>query len=386
MASRRRTYRARRFCAALAAAACTAGAAAFLFPALLQGARQAALAAMVFAMPEGGVSLLEKRFFSETFSEEEAGPEDPYVQPAPPPGDPGPEEEPREEEETEPEDSGPPLESIAPENRGTITEQQFTSGEGAYYVPLPAGCVKNSTELANEEVEAELEKPLGLAWEDTEEPQVLIFHTHATESYEPYDREFCDTSYNWRSTDNDNNMAAVGEVLARELRAAGIGVIHDVTQHDYPSYNGSYQRSAETVSAYLEKYPSIQVVLDIHRDAIESPAGNLIKPVAWIDGKKAAQVMIISGCDDGTMNMPGWADNLRFAAALQSEAESRYPGLMRPVFFCYRKYNMDLSPGALLLEVGSHGNTLEEASYSAELLGKALAAALEDPGEQEKKK
>lgn len=376
VARRRRIYRARRVCTGGLILFCLTGALLTLRPFLLQGAGQAALAAMVFAMPEGGLSLLERRFSSEAFDAEEK-PEEAAPQPVVPESPPPAGELRQGEPEAAPqEEASPPLESIPPENRGTITEQQFASGEGPLYIPLQAGSVKNSTELDNGEIIELLKLPLGMAWEDTGEPQVLIFHTHATESYEPYDRDFCDTSYTWRSTDNSGNMAAVGDVLASELERAGIAVIHDVTQHDYPSYNGSYQRSAETVSGYLKKYPSIKVVLDIHRDAIESPAGNLIKPVAWINGKKAAQIMIISGCDDGTMDMPGWANNLRFAAALQSEAESRYPGLMRPVFFCYRKYNMDLSPGALLIEVGSHGNTLREACYSAELLGKALAAAL----------
>ena len=155
-------------------------------------------------------------------------------------------------------------------------------------------------------------------------------------------------------------------------------MIHDTTQHDYPSYNGSYERSADTIRKWLEQYPSIKAVIDVHRDAIESPAGNLIKPVAMIDGEKTAQVMIIAGCDDGTMNMPDWERNLRWAAALQSTAETMYPGLTRPVFFCYRKYNMDLTGGSLLIEFGSHGNTLEETARAAEYMGKAMAQTLLD--------
>ena len=84
--------------------------------------------------------------------------------------------------------------------------------------------------------------------------------------------------------------------------------------------------------------------------------------------------MIISGCDDGTMNMPGFFENLRFAAALADKMQELYPGLCRPVLFDYRKYNMDLSPGLLLIEIGATGNTLEEAKYSAELLANALVA------------
>ena len=168
----------------------------------------------------------------------------------------------------------------------------------------------------------------------------------------------------------------LGDILTKTLSDAGIGVLHDTTHHD-ASYNGAYDRSAATVKSYLEKYPSIKVVLDIHRDAIQPEEGVILRPVAEINGREAAQVMIISGCDDGTMNMPNYFSNLRFAAALQSSMEGMYPGLTRPVFFCYRKYNMDLSPGALLIELGSHGNTLEQVSYSAELVGNALVSLLQ---------
>ena len=142
--------------------------------------------------------------------------------------------------------------------------------------------------------------------------------------------------------------------------------------HDDPGYKGSYQRSAVTVSKHLEANPGISVCLDIHRDAIEPSQTEIIKPAAEIGGRKAAQIMIIAGCDDGTMDMPDYWENLRFAAALADKLEELYPGICRPILFDYRKYNMDLSPGLLLIEIGATGNTLEEAKYSAELLGNAL--------------
>ena len=218
-----------------------------------------------------------------------------------------------------------------------------------------------------------------LSWDlTTEAPSVLIVHTHATEAFAPYAGDFCDLREDWRSQDNGENVVLLGEIMAQELEKAGIGVIHDETQHDYPSYNGSYERSAETIRGYLKEYPGIRVVIDLHRDAIENPAGNLIRPVAQVDGKKAAQVMIIAGCDDGTMDLPGWRENLRWAAALQSRIETDFPGLTRPVFFCHRKYNMDLTGGSLLIEFGSHGNTLAQAALSARCVGQSMAAALQE--------
>ena len=153
-------------------------------------------------------------------------------------------------------------------------------------------------------------------------------------------------------------------------------MIHDTTQHDYPSYNGSYDRSAQTIARVLEEYPSIQVILDVHRDGIQQDDGTVLKPVAEIDGKKAAQLMIISGCDDGTVGLPNWEQNLQFAAAITDQVEQDYPGLMRPIFFAYRKYNMDVTPCSLVLEFGSNGNTLEEACTTARLVGSSIAKVI----------
>ena len=206
-------------------------------------------------------------------------------------------------------------------------------------------------------------------------PRVLIMHTHTTETFEPYVRDNFDSSFNYRTTDPSKNMIAVGNAIAAQLEAAGIGVIHSDVIHDYPSYNGSYERSAETVRAILEQYPTIQVVLDIHRDAIGDDTA-IAQPIVEIDGKEAAQIMIISGCDDGTMNMPHYMENFHFACALQGMMESLYPGLTRPILFDYRHYNQDLTTGSLLIEVGSHGNTLDQAVYSGQLIGVSLAKTL----------
>ncbi len=346
---------------------------------------KAAAASAMLQMPEGGISYLRERFAEQLVQDEPVSQPEETITVRPENSVPA-EEPPKQQSQAEsrPEadaaipqtPESPSIETIAPQNRGTITEKTFTADQGSLYIPLTAGYIKNSTSLSNQQVAAILAQPLELKLESGGQPQVLIMHTHATESFEPFDRDFCDTSYTWRSTDNSKNVVYLGDIITRQLEEAGIGVIHDSTQHDYPSYNGSYERSAATIRKWLEEYPSIKVVIDVHRDAVESPAGNLIKPVAMIEGEKTAQVMIICGCDDGTMNMPQWDRNLRWAAALQTTAETLYPGLTRPVFFCYRKYNMDLTGGSLLIEFGSHGNTLEETARAAQYMGRAMAQTL----------
>jgi stage II sporulation protein P len=259
---------------------------------------------------------------------------------------------------------------------GTIIQSTYCRFSGTKYFDLEkAAQVRNETSLSNETLYEESLKLPDFKIEISSEPQVLIMHTHTTETYEPTEREKYDTSFNYRTTDSTYNMVMVGNAIAEELEKEGIGVIHSSEIHDYPSYNGSYERSARTVKEILEKYPSIKVVLDIHRDAITDD-DNLIAPIISIDDEEAAQVMIISGCDDGTMNMPNYLKNFRFACLLQTQMELDHEGFTRPILFDYRKYNQDLTTGSLLIEVGSHGNTLKQAETAGYWIGESLAKCL----------
>lgn len=228
--------------------------------------------------------------------------------------------------------SQPPIER--PADAGDIVDEEFASnGSGTSYIQKGNGFIRNTTNLSRETIEAEIANKPDITITEGTEPQVLIMHTHTTESYELYDTDFYDKTYNARSLDNSENMVRVGDEIVKQLEAAGIGVIHDATVHDYPSYNGAYDRSAETVKKYLAEYPSIKVVIDVHRDAIERDGGVRVAPTTTINGKKAAQFMLIAGCDDGTMNMPNYMQNLRFAAMIQDNASTMFPTLARPVLF-----------------------------------------------------
>ncbi|MBQ2774302.1 MAG: stage II sporulation protein P [Clostridia bacterium] len=238
--------------------------------------------------------------------------------------------------------------------------------------------VKNTTATKSINIEKVLKEKTDLKITDKNQPAVLIFHTHTSEGYEILDRNFYAQGYTGRSNDEKRNVVRVGTEIASQLEAAGYKVIHDKEIHD-SKYTGAYSHSRKTVEEYLKKYPSIQVVLDVHRDAIHLDNGNKIKPVANINGKKAAQIMIITGAEEGKVtDFPDWEYNLRFTLKLQQTAETMYPGLMRPVLFSQRKYNMDLSHCNVLLEMGSDANTLDEAAYSGRLIGKALAAMMDE--------
>ena len=237
--------------------------------------------------------------------------------------------------------------------------------------------IKN-TSSTNIDIKSELESKLGFEMEETDKPQVLIYHTHTSESFLKYDTGYFYESFYPRTTDTTQNICAVGEEIAKQLNAAGIKTIHDTTLHDYPSYNGAYDRSYATVTEYIKKYPTIKVTLDIHRDGIGTDTQKT-KPVFTVNGKKAAQIMILSGYNyDGDEDFKDWEYNLRFALQIQKKANEMYPDMARPLNFSDFMYNMNINTGSLLIEMGAESNTLEEVKYSGYLLGKVLSQVLKN--------
>lgn len=264
-----------------------------------------------------------------------------------------------------------------PADAAPVTEKTYAQGSGSQYIPCGAGSIKNNTRVSAAEAAAAAAGGLPFDIQlDSDQPQVLVMHTHATETYRPAAGLWYAPGDGARTTDRARNMCAVGQVITDTLNAAGICTLHDETLNDYPSYTGSYANSRAVVQRYLQQYPSIKVVLDVHRDAIES-GGARIAPVCTINGRPSAQVMLICGCDNGgSVRLPNWRQNLAFAAAWEQAMERRTPGLTRPVLFSYRFYNQDLTTGSLLIEVGGHGNTLNEALYAGQLAAQGLVDAL----------
>ena len=209
------------------------------------------------------------------------------------------------------------------------------------------------------------------------QPRVLIYHTHATEGYMESESLYYKDTDEPRSTDCEKNVVKVGEVIAEKLISAGFGVIHDKTLHDEPSFSGSYSRSAETVNAVLKKYPSIVIAIDVHRDSILGNKGDRVAPVVSIDGRDAAQVMLVMGSNTGAVtDHPKWRENLKLGVKLQNCFETSYPQFARALLLKSSRYNQNLTTGSILIEVGSDANTLEQAIYSAELVGESLVKLL----------
>lgn len=212
-----------------------------------------------------------------------------------------------------------------------------------------------------------------LAFEDLnilENKKVLIYHTHTCESYTTSEKYNYSMTGNYRTTDNNYNVVRVGDELTNALKEKGFEVIHNTNYHDYPSYNGSYERSLQTVQSILEQNKDIQIVIDLHRDAVGD--GSSYGPTVKINGQSVAQMMLVVGTDGGGLEHPNWRQNLKAAVKLQSKANEMYPGLFRPIIVRNSRYNQHVAPGAWIIEVGATGNTLDECILSMQFLANVI--------------
>ncbi len=200
---------------------------------------------------------------------------------------------------------------------------------------------------------------------DTKNYKVLLVHTHTTECYFPNDR----------SNNAEENMIAVGKEFQTILEQNGIPTLHITTVHDVP-YTTSYKKSLESVTNALKEYPSIEVVIDLHRDAIYGANGEKVRPIANLNGTDYAQVMLVCGTDEGGLPHPDWKENLSFAMKVQSNMEENYPNLARPLDLRKERFNTHTTKKSVIFEIGSHGNTLEEAIRGAKLAAQAVADTL----------
>ena len=198
-------------------------------------------------------------------------------------------------------------------------------------------------------------------------PQVLIYHTHTTESYQPV------TEGNFHSVNKTGTVREVGDVLAQRLEELGYAVIHDETIHDNPSYSQSYSRSLETAKSYLNQYPGIALVVDLHRDAAGYPGS--VGKVHSVEGKNAAAYGFVIG--QGNPNLSALNQTV---AELNQTAGSLYPGFTGKIIEKEYKFNQYTSDHHVLVEVGNNENTIEQAKMTGYYLADIFAAYLEGRG------
>lgn len=209
------------------------------------------------------------------------------------------------------------------------------------------------------------------------EPLVLIFHTHTSEIYASSEVVSSSPQQYHRFNTADTGVVRVGEALARTLSERyGIPVLHSKAIHDFPSYTQSYQRAAVTVQQLLQKYPSIRLVLDVHRDGAQN-----VSFVRDIGAQKMAQVMVVvtKPVSYSERLHPRWSENIHVANVMKKSMNELYPGLLRsyPVVGSNR-YNQHLHPHMVLLEIGNYIDDEQFALRSAALMADVVAMTLHD--------
>ncbi len=210
-----------------------------------------------------------------------------------------------------------------------------------------------------------------LSWDLTgADPAVLILHSHGSESFAPTG-EYAESSP-YHTSDPAHNMISVGAYVAELLTQGGISVLQDTSLHDAPSYNAAYTNSRKSVEAYLQEYPSIRLVLDLHRDSIEDEQGNQVVQTVFSQDTVYAPLMLVVGTDNSGLTHPNWQENLSLALKLQTQLETLCPGICRNINLRAQRFNQDLSSGALLVEVGTSGNTRQQALDAARILADGI--------------
>lgn len=279
-----------------------------------------------------------------------------------------------------PSDTGATVRTPEPSEIET-TESQPTEPPTTAYVPVPLTFTESDSELVYVRSickgKADVEEALlaKLDW-DLQDPDftVLIIHSHISEGYTKVDgQEYSIKGGDpYRTDDERYNMVAVGQRLAQILEANGIRVIHDTTSFEKPNSDYAYSKARDHLEDLLAENSDIGLILDLHRDAVQNEDGTQWAPTVTVDGKKAAKISMLIGYSGSYDKM--WDQNLSFAVKLGAQMNRNVEKTFRQLLINSSQtcYNQNLGPVSMLIEVGTAGNTLEEALNAAELLAQAV--------------
>lgn len=207
---------------------------------------------------------------------------------------------------------------------------------------------------------------------DSRQPQILIYHTHSQESYADYGPE-----------NPEATVVGIGNYLTSLLTAKGWNVIHDTSTYDIQGgnldRNRAYNYALEGISRILQENPSVQVVLDLHRDGVKES----LHLVSQVEGKPTANIMFFQGMSrtpEGEIEYlpnPYLKENLAFTLQMQLDGAERFPGFTRKIYMKGLRYNLHLRPRSALIEVGAQTNSGQEAMNSMEPLAELLDRVLQ---------
>lgn len=259
--------------------------------------------------------------------------------------------------------NGENLGEIKEVNTGVQTEVIKSTYKETYNYSVNGVKIKNETNFNLDELQLSTDNV------NTDNKNVIIFHTHTCESYTQTKNCRYEESGNYRTTNLEYSVSKVGDELGKYLTNYGFNVIHNKTYHDYPAYNGSYGRSLKTVSDILSKNKA-NIIIDLHRDAMNDET---YAPKVRIGDEYVSQIMFVIGTDGSGLKHDNWKQNLEFAIKVQQKGNELYPGLFKPIILRNARYNQNLSSEAVIVEFGATGNTLEEATGASKYLAKVLS-------------
>ena len=211
-----------------------------------------------------------------------------------------------------------------------------------------------------------------------QDPLVLVLHTHTSEGYLLENASYLEGDLGEITYTNDaeRNMLAVGKAFISGLNKNGITAIHCTVMHDELGLSGSYARAADSIKFFLEHYPSIRYVVDLHRDAILTSEGEYVRAATEIAGESVAQILPVVGSDAGGWEHDTWEGNLALALQLRQALNQNNTALCRPVMLRNSTYNQEMAPFAILLEIGTGANSIDEAIAAATLAGEAFGKVI----------
>lgn len=243
--------------------------------------------------------------------------------------------------------------------------KDYESLVGNFYA-IDANTMIGSDQLS---VDKFMEIDMTMAKQEGEGPQILIYHTHSQEA-------FADSV----PGDVNTGIVGVGEYLTQVLTEQyGYRVLHHTGQYDVETRDNAYSRALPEVEQLLAKNPSIQVVIDLHRDEVAQDT----RLVTELQGRPTAKFMFFNGLsrtrktgDIDYLRNENQEANLAFSFQMQLKAAEYYPGLTRRIYLKGYRYNMHLCPRTLLVELGAQNNTYEEAINACDPLAHILDMVL----------
>ena len=270
---------------------------------------------------------------------------------------------------TPPTEPSAPEEIVIPDGATPIVTYDLSHlGQGIGYLNNETFYKPNINELLKTDVTSAL----------IQEPLVLVLHTHTSEGYLSDTATYLegDLGEITYTREEERNMLAVGRAFISALNKNGITAIHCTVMHDESGLAGSYGRAAESIRFFREHYPSIRYVVDLHRDAILTSEGEYVRAATEIEGKSVAQILPVVGSNAGGWEHDAWEGNLALALQMRQALNQNNIALCRPVMIKSATYNQEMAPFAILLEIGTGANSIDEALAAATLAGEAFAKVI----------